>query len=278
MGLDKRVGFSIEAVLRILILLGFALFFNSILLSGKAHLYVHPRIIPFIKFSIGAMILISLLMVGDIFKPGRRKNGILSYVFFIVPLIMAFSLPAVSIDSTSMSRTSFSVSGQASGRQNTRSSNEVVDTELHEVISEDGKEINYYDIYPERQSAELKMQGDTINIGDTDFMAWVQELYDNTSKYEGRKIEITGFTYKDKGFRSNEFVAARFMMSCCTADAQVVGLMCHYSGASELSNDTWLKINGYVKKEKYDGQLVPVIEVESVVKVNKPKVEYVYPY
>lgn len=115
---------NIEAILRLVILLGFAIFFFSIIQSGKVELYVHPRIVPYIKFGIIAMISISLFTIRDIFKP-KRKVNVVPYLFFIIPLFLAFSLPAKSIDSTSMSFGDMKIVQQAKG---TTSDNNSVDT------------------------------------------------------------------------------------------------------------------------------------------------------
>lgn len=103
------------------------------------------------------------------------------------------------------------------------------------------------------------------------------EIYGNMEKYEGKKILIKGFVLKGKDFTANEFVIARFMMACCTADLQPVGLMCDYAKAPELKHDTWIKVTGKIKKIQYKGQPNPAIVVEKVEPAQKPKDEYVYP-
>ena len=103
-----RVNF--EACVRLFILLGFALFFYLTVQSGKAQYYVHPRIVPYMKFGIGAMLLLSLFTARDIFRSRRKKARLLPYLLFVVPLISAFVFPARVIDATSISGGNFRTS------------------------------------------------------------------------------------------------------------------------------------------------------------------------
>ena len=103
MRLLKSNRFNIEAIIKLIILLGFALFFLITINNGKIQLFVHPRLIPYMKFGSIAMIIISIFIFGDVFKPQRRKVNLLPYLFFVIPLLMAFTLPAKALDPSSMS-------------------------------------------------------------------------------------------------------------------------------------------------------------------------------
>jgi len=110
------------------------------------------------------------------------------------------------------------------------------------------------------------------------FVEWIQEIYEHMDKYKGKKIQVVGFVFKDEQFKKNEFVPARMMMVCCAADMQPIGLLCSYAKASELKKDVWVKVSGRIGQGEFEGQKMPMIEVESVEPANKPKNEFVYPY
>ena len=80
-------------------------------------------------------------------------------------------------------------------------------------------------------SKGLLMKGNTIVMTDESFIPWIEELYGNLSKYEGKKIEVVGFVFKDKEFGQSNFVPARLTMNCCAADMQPVGILCEYQRA-----------------------------------------------
>ena len=292
----KSRRFNIDAVFKLIILLGFALFFFITIQTGKVQMFVHPRIVPYLKFGIVAMLVISLFVMGDVFKPQRKKVNIFPYLFFIIPLIMAFSLPPKDIGSGAMSFGGVKATGQSgSMSQDELSNTDYSDNSVPDGTANDNSMNN--STVADNSSADanqstdssfmdgdesvgnsLKLQGDTVVMDDNNFVKWVQEIYNNPSKYEGKKIQVIGFVFRDKQFKPNEFVPARLMMVCCAADLNPIGLLAHYSNASELKQDSWFKFTGKIVKGEYKGQQTPVIDIESAIKTDKPKNEYVYPY
>ena len=261
----SRLGINIEAMLKLVAMLGFALFFYTVIEAGNVQYYVHPRIIPYMKFGIAAFVLISLFMSDELFKPKRGNVRVARYLLFIVPLICAFALPPKIMDYDSMSLSSINTAG-----------NEVIlDEGSDNNVSE--QKVSGIGDNTSKSNKGLLLQGDTIIMEDSSFVPWIQELYDNFGKYEDKKIQVVGFVFKDKEFKQDEFVTARYMMNCCAADMQLVGILCNYQGA-ELKKDSWVKVSGKIQMGQFDGQKMPVIAVENVVPEDKPKNEFVYPY
>ncbi|SHJ63768.1 putative membrane protein [Clostridium cavendishii DSM 21758] len=267
---------NIEALLKLIILIGFAFSFSYMIMTDKILLYVHPRIVPYVKFAIVAMLLLSLSIVRDIFKPKRRVN-ITPYLFFIIPLFMAFILPQTSPDSTSMSFGDSTSNNQVVNKaDSTTSNNNIIDQGKTKSDNTGTNATASSNI--NKKSFGLEMRGDTIVISTDNFVKWINEIYENTEKYEGKKIELTGFVFKYKDFRKNEFSPARLMMACCSADLQPIGLLCRYDKTAELKQDTWISVIGKIKIEDYKGQKTPIIIAENIQNIEKPKNNYVYPY
>lgn len=302
---------NMDALLKIIILSGFALFFARIIQNGRIQLYVNPRIVPYVKFGIIIMMIISIFLIRDIFKP-KRKVSFAPYLFFLIPLLMAFLLPAKTIDSKSMAfgdinltqrqnrntgktgipgnpgiasnsanTTNAANSGNTAGYSAGTSETDSNTLDDRNVIIEDRSQS------PDSSSPgqadtdlrkSLQLEGDTVLVSDYNFVQWLQEIYENQGKYEGKKIQVIGFVFKSKEFTENEFVPARLMMACCTADLQPIGFLCRYDKASKLKNDTWLKVTGTIKVIDYKGQKTPVIIADKVENTAKPENEYVYPY
>ncbi len=279
----KSGRFNIEAVIKLSILLGFAFFFLITIWSGRAQFYVHPRIVPYIKFGIAAMFLIALFILGDIFKPRRKKTNLFSYLLFIIPLFLAFALPPQYINSSSMSLGEMKI-GAGNDLQDNVGVNGETQNEAGADVTESPSGSTANTNTPAGGSASgttkqgLELQGDTIFMDDDNFIMWLQEIFDHMDKYEGKKIQLVGFVLKDKQFKPDEFVPARLMMVCCAADLQPVGLMAHYRNASGLESGSWIKVAGKIGRGEFSGQETPVIEVDTVESVQKPKNEYVYPY
>ncbi len=244
---------NIEALFKLIILLGFALFFTMIITTGKALLYVNPRIIPYVKFAIAAMAVIALFHIPDVLKP-RRKTNIGIYLFFLIPLVSAFVIQARPMDTKTMA---FGDTWQTSNTADSSAQEQVQTTE---------------------DASQLKLHGDTIVMDDNNFVKWLQELYDSKQKYQGKKIQAIGFVLKGKELSKNEFYPARLMMACCTADLQPVGLLCRYENAPELKQDSWVKVEGTIKIIDYKGEQTAIIIADKVSNAEKPEYEYVYPY
>lgn len=249
----KRI--NIEVLLKLIILLGFSFFFYNIIKTGKVLLYVTPRTIPYMKFGIVALITLSLFIVRDLFKP-KRKANIKPYLFFVIPLFMAFIIPTASVSSKSMTLISTKSTGKAEKTNKTTTSK----TTSNKVAT------------------ELKMQDNTIIVNDNNFVKWTDEISDNMVKYADKKIVLTGFVFKADGFKDNEFVPARLEMTCCAADLEPIGLLSNYDKAKDLKQDTWIIVTGKIKLIEYYGVKTPVIIVESVKNTTKPKINYVYPF
>jgi len=275
--------YNIEALIKFMILLGFALFFLVTLLTGKAQLYVHPRIIPFIIFAIAAMIVISAFTFFDIFKPHGNKINLVPYLFFIVPLLMAFSLPVKSMDSSSLPVGDIKLGQQSvSASPKNVTGGKLPDSSINNNSASPSNNNSNLSVLSGNDAkdpaADLKPQGDTIIIDDSNFVKMTNEIFTHMDKYIGKKIQVIGFVYKDSRLKDNEFVPARFMMVCCTADMQPIGLLCRYTRASELKKDSWVKVTGTIKETEFDGQKIPLFLADSVVSAEKPNNNYVYPY
>jgi len=268
---------NLDALLRIVVLSGFALFFFILVQNGRILLYVNPRIVPYVKFGSLVMAVTALFFIKDVFKP-KRKINITPYLFFLIPLLFAFLLPAKSLDSAAMAFADIEIT---SGNTNAGNSGAVVPQNSEIAATPDysasDSAASDFTAIEEDGTAGLDPAAPVI-VSDADFVYWLQEINYDMEKYEGREIEVTGFVFKSKEFSDKEFVPARLMMACCTADLQPVGLLCRYDKAAELPQDTWLKVTGIIKAVEYKGEKIPAIIAAKVEEAKKPDNEYVYPY
>ncbi|PYG89051.1 putative membrane protein [Ruminiclostridium sufflavum DSM 19573] len=281
----KSGSLNIDVVLKLIILLGFSLFFFITVQSGTIQLLVHPRIIPFLKFGIVIMIIMSLFLLKDIFKLQREKTNLYQYLFFIIPLIMAFSLPVKEINSGSVAignSTGTVMSGSSTARSKTPDIDSAGSSSGENILSEDTEQKQNTDTSfmdgTEEEDSVPELKDNTVIMDDSNFVMWIDEIYSNPSKYEGKKIIVTGFVFKDKQFKENEFVPARMMMTCCAADMSTVGLLARYDKTSELRENRWFEFTGTIVNSEFNGDKVPVVNIESAKRIAKPQNEYVYPY
>lgn len=275
MQLKKFKKINIEVLLKLMVLLGFSFFFSYILITDKILLYISPRNIIYVKFSIMILLILSLFVTKDIFKPTGRVN-IFSYLIFIIPLLMALIFPAKPMNSTSIASIDIKANEKFIDRSTNTSSDNAVNNESKYKDANDSStnadsNLNQFDM-------EIKMCGDTIIMTDDNFSRWLTEIYTNMDKYKDKKIQLTGFVLKNDKFNKNEFVSARLMMSCCAADLQPVGFLCHYNMEDTLKKDSWITLKGTLDITTHDDEKMPLILVEDIKNTEKPKKEYIYPY
>jgi uncharacterized repeat protein (TIGR03943 family) len=92
----------------------------------------------------------------------------------------------------------------------------------------------------------------------------------------GETARVTGFVYKDPTYGADHFVLTRFVVSCCVADASVVGLMVRSQDPS-LQNDQWIEVTGTFVPSDVAGWQAPVLAAESMTPVETPQQPYLYP-
>ena len=79
----KKRGINTNAVSKIILLLGFAVFFLNCVITNSVILYVHPRIVPVMIFGAIAMIVIAAFLLPDVFRKSEKKTGYL--LLFAIP-------------------------------------------------------------------------------------------------------------------------------------------------------------------------------------------------
>lgn len=266
---------NVEIIIKILILSSFSLFFYYLIQSGKIFLYVHPRIISFIILGIIVMVLIVFFMVNDaivrekIIKK-KKKIRFNNYITFIMPLTLIFFMEISNTKINDMklsNRTSKFEQQEANVKEYENKKN----NKDEEITIIENKLIDI-------KTNKLEISENTINITASNFVFSLCEILDDPDKYIGYDVNITGFVYKDDGFKENEFVIGRYIMVCCAADMQVTGIICTSNEAKNYDNDTWIKIKGKLTKEKYKDIEQVVIAVYNIEEDKNPDTSYVYPY
>ena len=109
---------------------------------------------------------------------------------------------------------------------------------------------------------------------------WLRVFYysGNPDRLNGREADVIGFVYRREGDPSGHFMVARFVMSCCSADASAVGMPVAWADAESLPVDKWVHVRGAVKVQQFGKNSLPVIEAKSVEDMAGPPPQpYLYP-
>ncbi|MFZ5651204.1 MAG: TIGR03943 family putative permease subunit [Bacillota bacterium] len=275
---------NLEDKFKSVILLGFSIFLFWLVESENLSIYINPKYAGLTKATAVVML---LMFLAQTFRPIRRMPSCHShssgkkwgYIAFAIPLLMAFLLPDSALDANMAANKRIALNNriESVNQSNALNSGKNDATAKINTSSPGTPGSNMQTQGPMRPMAdELKNTG-LIKVTDENFNYVMSELYLFTDDYIGKEITILGFVDKDDSFLPNQFGLARYVITCCSADASLGGLICESSDAAGLKKDTWLTVRGTIQKGRRDGQTIPVVKVTSYTQSEKPKTSYIYP-
>lgn len=108
---------------------------------------------------------------------------------------------------------------------------------------------------------------------------WIRILnvYPEPETYRGQKVKVQGFVIHPKEMPEQYLMLARFVITCCAADAYPVGLPVKLTGnRSAYPQDTWLEVEGQMIAETLAGKRQLTIQATSLKPIPEPKNPYDY--
>ncbi|QSJ16412.1 TIGR03943 family protein [Nostoc sp. UHCC 0702] len=108
---------------------------------------------------------------------------------------------------------------------------------------------------------------------------WVRTLsvYPEPDSYAGQKVKVQGFVLHPPDLAKEYLFLARFVLSCCAADAYPVGLPVKLpNNQQQYAADTWLEIEGQMTTENLVGKRQLTIAATSLKKIPQPQNPYSY--
>ena len=97
------------------------------------------------------------------------------------------------------------------------------------------------------------------------------------ASFDGDRADVIGFVYREPTFNDDQFMVARFTMSCCVADASALGLPVTYAGAAELESGAWVQVTGRMQVGDFGEDLMPIVQLDNITVVEQPEHPYLYP-
>lgn len=106
---------------------------------------------------------------------------------------------------------------------------------------------------------------------------WIRILnvYPEPDAYTDDPVNVSGFVIHPSDWSENHMMVARFVLTCCAADAYPVGLPVQLKGdRDEFAPDSWVAIQGQMMTETLDGQRRLVIQPNEVTAIPEPNNPY----
>lgn len=110
-----------------------------------------------------------------------------------------------------------------------------------------------------------------------DLLQWSTAITLRNDELEGESVDVVGFVFQDDSLEGNTFYVARYVVTCCAADAAAAGLPVIWEGGDSLPNDTWIRVQGTLAETTSDGTAIPAIAATVVEPVDEPEYPYLFP-
>ncbi|MFD6210344.1 TIGR03943 family putative permease subunit [Peribacillus sp. NPDC060253] len=249
----KNITYKFEALL----LLGLGLMIFKLYVSGNLTQLIAPKMLSYSLISLAAFLIVGCLRMkkeknnvhccGCVTDQEKSKSSLTSiskYGLFLIPILLGFTL------------TNFTLSEDVLAKRGI----------VQKQIQSDDTAKN-----------ETFHQHDVIKVDDKNYFQVLDYLMTNIEDIEGRKIEISGFVYRENQFPKNQIAIARLSMTCCIVDANLYGYQVN-GHVKKMKTNSWYTIQGKLTKGSYNGETVPVIQLITSKKIQAPKDVYLYEY
>jgi putative membrane protein len=107
---------------------------------------------------------------------------------------------------------------------------------------------------------------------------WVSafNLKTNASFYTGKKVDVVGFVFHPKSMPSDVFYVSRFRITCCSVDAQPLGLPVYSPGWQEkFKENSWVHVVGDFSQTDEDIKEPAIVTPQSIEQTEQPQNPYV---
>lgn len=106
----------------------------------------------------------------------------------------------------------------------------------------------------------------------------ILDLVSETERLEGETVIVDGMVYRDETLAESQFIAFRFVIVCCAADAVPVGTHIEFDGAGAFDADTWVRVRGQLETRDSGDGPTPWIAATSIEPIDAPARIYLSPY
>ena len=255
-----------------------------IISTNKITLFVHPKMVKYVKFALCFFIILVVFQGKNIFSNKKAKTLKIGYIMFLIPLTLGILFASEGMSVDSVINKGFSLTSQL--KINALKHKHTVLADGTQICEHNEKDIQSTENanVPLKESLEsmVLVKGEILDMTNENFKNNYEDIYGNPHNYVGRVINMKGFIYKQKGLNKDEFILSRILVSCCMADAQLMGILCDYSKGNVFTEGTWINIEGTLGEKEYKDSksgkisVIPIIKVNKIEKINVQNNGYIY--
>ena len=114
-----------------------------------------------------------------------------------------------------------------------------------------------------------------VEIQDDDYALFYRDVTEEPKKYDGKIIRFKGQVARLKSDKPGMFAPGRFVMTCCEADIQFMGLPCKWADCRKLEMRSWVTVQARVQVKHHPlfKGVGPILNAIDVTPASAPKQE-----
>ncbi|MBO0471407.1 TIGR03943 family protein [Enterococcus sp. DIV0242_7C1] len=281
-------------MIRFLILVGYSTLMMYLQVSGRLNQYinVHYRYLAVLSMVLSFVLAIVQLILWNkedgqkadhehdhshshedhdhgLDKPYQRA---LAYVLLVLPLVVGFLFPTVSLDTSIVEAKGFNfpLSKESVGDPDVETQYLKPDTSIYFDKTDYEAQM--------KQALSKYIKDDQVNVSEENYLEIMELIYTYPSEFVGKTITYEGFIFNSAQKEQEDIFVFRFGIIHCVADSGVFGLLTHMPSDQAFKNNEWVKLTGTIHSEYYAPfkREIPVVEVGKVKEIQEPKNQYVY--
>jgi uncharacterized repeat protein (TIGR03943 family) len=224
-------------------------------LTGKLYLLIHPNFFGLVVLGGIALMIVGLLKAQELWRQRRRRREVtsnLQHINFFAPGFGSSLLLISAILGLTITPQVFA-------------SDKALQKGVTDLLSTSR-------IQPQSFRAAIRPEERSL-------VDWVRTLsvYPEPDAYTGQKVNVQGFVIHPPDIGKEYIFLARFVLTCCAADAYPIGLPVKLTNEQErYSPDTWLEIEGQMITETLHGKRQLTIAAKSLKQIPQPQNPYSY--
>jgi putative membrane protein len=269
-----------HAIIRLILCFALALLLLHLLITGEISLYVNPRLKWLSGVSFLILITLGVIQLQNIRGQELHRIKSWGYLALFLPIAMYLFVPPGALDASMAAKKGLYNPAMAKPSGNRLASSGAtpaggsVPAPTSGPATQDAQIIDSEDPYkkmiPRFKNMPVivpteKTYGDILNT-----------LHLYPKEFVGKQIRVIGFVYRDSTLKKHQFVVGRYSVSCCVADASVVGFLTQYEKDRHLKNGQWVEVSGTLDVTRLDEDTFPVIHLRKYKTVAAPKDPYIY--
>jgi len=305
---------TIHYIIRALLLGGFTYLIVKLVQDDRLHYYIAPRTENYVKLAAFGLFAIAVFQIYLALKSYEEKRmncgcdhtptpslfkNILTYGLFVLPLGLGFftqdtllgsgitSMKGINLNSSTTMNQSQPLITNPIVDEDVTQQPVVIESETKESEANSATEVTVKELdklFPSdkytKDYAKLGMmlfQQEQFIVSEMGFIEIITTMDLYREAFIGKRLEMSGYVYREDDMNTNQFVVSRLAMNCCSADMEPYGLLANSPEAKELHNDTWVTVVATVALTEYNGMEIMELQVESYELIPPSATPYVYP-